>query len=73
MTNKKEPISHDMIRKLPDISNLDSLLELRNVCIFLLAYAGFFRIEEVLDIKYGDISFHSGYVIKVPLKRNFRM
>ena len=43
------------------ISNLDNLLELKNVCIFLLAYAGFFRIEEVLHIKYGDISFYSGY------------
>ena len=63
VTNKKEPISPDMIRKLVDISNLDNLLELRNVCIFLLAYAGFFRIEEVLHIKYGDISFHSGYVV----------
>ena len=37
-----------MIRKLVDISNLDNLLELRNVCVFLLAYAGFFRIEEAL-------------------------
>ena len=48
MTNKKKPISPDMIRKLVDISNLDNLLELRNVCVFLLAYAGFFRIEEAL-------------------------
>ena len=63
MTNKKEPILPDMIRKLVDISNLDNLLELRNVCIFLLAYAGFFRIEEVLHIKYDDISFHSGFLI----------
>ena len=63
VSNKKEPISPDMIRKLVDIPNLDNLLELRNVCIFLLAYAGFFRIEEVLHIKYGDIGFHSGYVI----------
>ena len=62
VTNKKELISPDMIRKLVDISNLDNLLELRNVCIFLLAYARFFRIEEVLHIKYGNISFHSGYV-----------
>ena len=45
VTNKKEPISPDMIRKLVDISNLDNLLEVRNECIFLLAYAGFFRIE----------------------------
>ena len=48
VTNKKKPISPDMIRKLVDISNLDNLLELRNVCVFLLAYAGFFRIEEAL-------------------------
>ena len=33
------------------------------MCIFPLAYARFFKIEEVLHIKYGDISFHSGYVI----------
>lgn len=51
VTNKKEPISPVMIRKLVDISNLDNLLELRNVCTFLLAYAGCFRIEEVLHIK----------------------
>ena len=61
VTNKKEPISYDMIRKLVDISNLDNLLELRNVCIFLLANAGFFRTEEVLHVKYGDINFHGCY------------
>ena len=33
------------------------------ICIFPLAYARFFKIEEVLHIKYGYISFHSGYVI----------
>ena len=44
----------------------DNLLNLRNVCIFLLAFAVFFRIEEVLHIKYGDITFLDTYVaIKV--------
>ena len=33
------------------------------MCIFPLAYARFFKIEAVLHIKYGDISFHRGYVI----------
>ena len=61
--NKKEPISAGMIRKLVINSNFDNLLELRNVCIFILAYAGFFRIQEVLHIKYGDIHFNSGYVV----------
>ena len=56
-----------MIKKLVEASNLDNLLTLRNVCIFLLAdSAGFFRIEEVLPIKYGDITFHDTSVaIKV--------
>ena len=43
-------------------SNLDNLLELRNECIFILAFAGFFRIEEVLHIRYGDVSFPSDYL-----------
>ena len=30
--------------------------------VFLLPFAGFFRIEEVLRIKYGDITFHDCYV-----------
>ena len=56
-----------MIKKLVEASNLDNLLTLRNVCIFLLAeFAGIFRIEEVLHIKYGDITFHDTYIaIKV--------
>ena len=60
--NKKEPISAGVIRKLVDNSSFDNLLELRDVCIFILAYAGFFRIQEILRIKYGDIHFNSGYV-----------
>ena len=43
-------------------TNLSNLLDLRNVCIFVLAFAGFFRINEVLHIKYGDVRFQSGYV-----------
>ena len=60
--NKKEPVSADMLKRLVEASNLDNLLELRNVCVFLLAFAGFFRIEEVLHIKYGDIIFHSNHM-----------
>ena len=62
VVNKKEPISADMIKSLVNRSNLENLLDLRNLCIFLLAYTGFFRIEEALHIKYGDICFHDNYV-----------
>ena len=59
---RKEPVSPDMIWKLVEKSNLDNLLELRNVCILILAFAAFFRTEEVLHIINGDISFHSDYL-----------
>ena len=39
--NKKEPVSPDMLEKLVEASTLDNLLELRNVCIFLLTFAVF--------------------------------
>ena len=66
LINKREPILPDMIKKLVEASNLDNLLDLSNVCIFLLAFAGFLRIEEVFHIKYRDIAFHDTYVaIKV--------
>ena len=62
VVNKKESISANMIKSLVNRSNLENLLDLRNLCIFLLAYTGFFRIEEVLHIKYLDICFHNNYV-----------
>ena len=42
LINKKEPILPDMIKKLVEASNLYNLLNLRNVCILLLAFAVFF-------------------------------
>ena len=60
-----------MIKKLVEASNLGNLPTLRNVCIFLLAeFAEFFRIEEVLHIKYGDVTFHDTYIaIKVDRRK----
>ena len=34
------------------------MLELRNVCIFVLAYSGFFK---VFHVRYDDIHFQTGY------------
>ena len=66
LINKREPILTEMIKKLVEASNLDNLLNLRNVCIFVWAFVGLFRIEELLHIRYGDITFHDTYVaIKV--------
>ena len=40
--NRKDPVSPVMMRKLANRSNLHNLLELWNVCIFVLPYSGFF-------------------------------
>ena len=62
MVNRKQAVTAYMFGSLVSASNLSNLLELRNVCIFVLAFAGIFKINEVLHIKYGDVRFRSGYV-----------
>lgn len=52
-----------MIKSFVNCLNLENLFDLRNLCIFLLVYLGFFRIEEVFYIKYGDICFYDNYVV----------
>ena len=62
VVNRKQAVTADMIGTLVSASNLSNLLELRNVCIFVLAFAGIFMINEVLNIKYRDVRFRSDYV-----------
>ena len=45
---------------------MSSVLQLRNVCLYVLSYAGFFRSEEVLNIRVSHIHFYEGFMtIKV--------
>ena len=48
VVNRKQAVTADMIGSLVSASNLSNLFELRNVCIFVRAFVGFFRINEVL-------------------------
>ena len=43
VVNRKQAVTADMIGTLVSASNLSNLLELRNVCIFILAFARYFR------------------------------
>ena len=61
LVHRKVPVS-DMIRQLIICSTLHNPLELRIVGIFVVASSGFFRIDEVLHVRYGDIHFRSGHV-----------
>lgn len=56
--NKKEPITVDILKVYVDkyASEDSSLGELRNCCIFVLSFAGFFRISECLNLKRSNIS-----------------
>ena len=43
VVNRKQAVTADMIGTLVSASNLPNLLELRKVCIFILAFARYFR------------------------------
>lgn len=63
VVNRKDFVLFDMFNKLVEGFNWDNLFELRNVCIFIFVFVGFFRIEEVCYIKCKDIVFYDGYMI----------
>ena len=42
--------------------DLSNVLQLRNVCLYVLSYAGFFRSEEVLNIRVSHIRFYEGFM-----------
>lgn len=64
--HRKMPITAEHIKVLIEASNLNNLLILRNTCIFVIAFAGFFRIEEVLNLKRNHIEFiNEGIIISV--------
>ena len=62
-SNRKEPLSTDVLKDIVDGADLSNILHLRNVCLYVLAYAGFFRSEEVLNIRMSHIHFQEGCMI----------
>ena len=66
--HKKEPITADIIIKMFHFyKNKLDLYNCRSLCMFLLAYAGFFRFQELSHIRMSDISFHNTHIeILVP-------
>ena len=61
--NRKEPISTDVLKDIVDSVDLSNILHFGNVCLYVLAYAGFFRSEEVLNIRMNHIHFQEGCMI----------
>ena len=44
-------------------ADLSDVLQLRNVCLYVLSYTGFFRSEVVLNIRMSHIRFYEGFMI----------
>ena len=65
---RKEPISATSIHDIINKSDLDNPVELRNVTMYVLSFAGFFRFDDVSRIRRSDISFKEGFMIIKVLK-----
>lgn len=65
---KKEPITVDIMKKLYDHYGISSdLSDLRIYCMFSLAFAGFLRFNELVNIRFADFTFFDSYVqISIP-------
>jgi integrase len=69
--NRKEPISSDLIHKIVSHANLDNLVDLRNVTLYVLCFSGFFRFDDISRVRRSDISFNEGFmVIQVHKSKN---
>ncbi|KAK3087837.1 hypothetical protein FSP39_011297 [Pinctada imbricata] len=62
-TVKKEPITPDILLKLVNKYGLDAnLYDKRSITMCLVAYSGFLRFSELINIRACDIEFHDLYV-----------
>ena len=73
-SNRKEPMSRDLLQSIIDRADLSTGLELRNACLYVLCFPGFLRFDDVSRVKRNEIYFHSGYMsIKVEKSKNAQL
>ena len=71
VVNRKEPIPSSVIHDLIGLADFQNLVHLRNVTMYVLSFAGFFKFDDVSRIRRNDIVFHDGFmVIKVLKSKN---
>ena len=59
---RKEPLEAEHLRKLMDRTDMNDLLQLRNLVMFVLAFSGFLRFSELSLIRAKDIKFSEGFI-----------
>ena len=50
-SNRKEPVPRDLLQSIVDRANRSNGLELRNICLYVLCFAGFLRFDDVSRVK----------------------
>ena len=60
--NRKEPISPEILQAIVQKFDSDDVKNLRICCMFLLAYAGFLRYDEISRLKLCDIELNLSHV-----------
>jgi integrase len=62
IVNRKEPLDANHLKLLAAETNLEDLLQLRNLVMFILAFSGFLRRSELCVMRSRDVQFNEGYV-----------
>ncbi|CAH3178694.1 unnamed protein product [Porites lobata] len=60
--HRKEPLEAEHLRQLIERTDLNDLLQLRNLVMFVLAFSGFLRFSELSLILAKDIKFSNGVI-----------
>jgi integrase len=62
-TVKKDPVTPELLPKMYDsLFSANNVYNQRTICACLLAYAGFMRISELLNLRICDINFSQEYI-----------
>jgi len=57
-SHRKEPLDVELLKRACAQADLDKLLDLRNILMFVLSFGGFLRSLEVLGLKSGDLELY---------------
>ena len=60
--HRKEPLEAEHLRQLLERTDLNDLLQLRNLVMFVLAFSGFLKFSELSLIRAKDIKFSNGFI-----------
>ena len=61
-TNRKEPLTIEQLSRMVCRANLTNTLELRNMCMYSLAFIGLLRFDDLIRIRRSDLTFCSDFL-----------